>query len=387
MNKILECVREEEKRQATTIPLIASENFAYDEVRQVMGSGLMNKYAEGYPGRRYYQGNKFVDEIETETIRLACEVFGFKHANVQAYSGSPANMAVLMALATPGETIAGLKLSAGGHLTHGHPGVTFSGKYFKSVQIEVDTEGKIDRQQAEELILKEKPKVIFFGTTSYPWQLDFAWMGELADRVGAYLVADIAHISALVATGLHPNPVPYAHVVTMTTHKQLRGPRGAIIGITEKGVSFAKSSGILNLPQLIDRAVFPGLQGGPHMETVAGIGICLQKAQEPEFKTYAKNILENAIILASELKKQGLKVFGTENHLMVVDCGLGKGKEVAVKLEEAGIVVNANNIPHEQAKPFSPSGIRLGTSAVTTMGMGKKEMIEIARKIAGVIKS
>lgn len=370
----------EQSRQAKTIPLIASENFAYPEVMEIVGSCLMNKYAEGYPKKRYYQGNEIIDQIETETIDLAKKVFGFEAANVQPYSGSPANSAVLMALAKPGETIAGLKLSSGGHLTHGHPAITFSGSFFRSVQFEVDLQGRIDKQQAEKLILEEKPKVIFFGTTSYPYVLDFEWMSKLADMVGAYLVADIAHISALVACGLHPNPVPWADVVTMTTHKQLRGPRGAIIGITKHGLE--KDN---DLAKKIDRAVFPGLQGGPHMETIAGIGVCLQKALQPEFKIYAKQILKNAKILERVFRKANLSVYGSENHLLVLGVGEGKGREVAQKLEEARIVVNANSIPHDRSKPFDPSGIRIGTPAVTSLGMSEVEMEMIGGWVVGLI--
>lgn len=379
-NLFSDLLLQEKNRQATTIPLIASENFAYPEVQKIVGSCLMNKYAEGYPGKRYYQGNKVIDQIETQTVQLAKDIFGFEAANVQAYSGSPANSAVLMALAGEGEKIAGLKLSAGGHLTHGHPKVTFSGSFYDSVQMEVDSCGRIDKKFAEELILREKPRVIFLGTTSYPYFLDFEWMAGLAEKVGAYLVADIAHISALVIAGLHPNPMAWADVVTMTTHKQLRGPRGAIIGVSKKGL--AKDP---DLAKKIDRAVFPGLQGGPHMETVAGIGVCLQRAKTEEFRAYAQQIIGNAKALETTLRKSGLAVFGTENHLMVVGVGEGRGRIAAEKLEEAGLVVNANSIPWDRAKPFSPSGIRLGTPAVSSLGMKEQEMELVGQWVADLI--
>lgn len=381
MDKIFNLIEEEDKYQKETVRLIPSENFASENVKKALGSCLTNKYAEGYPGRRYYQGNKFVDEIENLAIERGKKIFGVEHINVQPYSGSPANGAVLMALVDPGEKICGMKLSAGGHLTHGHPNITFSGKFFTSVQYDVDEEGKIDYEKLRELVLVEKPKLIFAGTTAYPWILDWKKFGEIADEVGAWLVADISHIAGLVVGGVHPSPVDYVHIITSTTHKSLRGPRGAIIGVTKKGLEKD-----IDLAKKIDKAVFPGLQGGPHMNNIGAMAVAFAEADTLEFKKYSKQIVKNAKALAETLKNEGLKVFGTENHLMVVDCGEGRGKEVAVKLEEAGIIVNANTIPHDSAGPFKPSGIRLGTPAMTTMGYVEKDFETLGTKIAGIIK-
>lgn len=380
MSKIFELLEKEQERQRCTISLIASENIVYPEVLRLEGSCLVNKYAEGYPGKRYYQGNKIMDEIEVLAIENTKKVFGLAHANVQPYSGSPANSAVLMALCQPGDTIMGLRLSAGGHLTHGHPEVSFSGRFFKSIQFDVDKEGRIDYGEVEKLVDQTRPKVIFFGTTSYPYTLDFEQMGRIADKVGAYLVADISHIAGLVATGLHPDPVPHVHLVTTTTHKMLRGPRGAIIGVTQKGLGKDPE-----LAKKIDRAIFPGMQGGPHMSTIAGIAYTMERAGGQDYKEYCAQILKNSKALYEELKKAGLKVWGGENHLMVVDCGFERGREVAVKLEEVGLIVNANNIPHDLAKPFKPSGIRIGTPAATSMGLVETDMVAIAKKIINVI--
>lgn len=380
-DKIFKLIEEEEKYQKETVRLIPSENFASEEVKKVLGSCLTNKYAEGYPGRRYYQGNKIVDEIENLAIERGKKLFGVEHLNVQPYSGSPANGAVLMALVEPGEKICGMRLSAGGHLTHGHPKVTFSGKFFNSVQYDVDEEGKIDYEKLRELVKAEKPKLIFAGTTAYPWILDWKKFAEIADEAGAWLVADISHIAGLVVGRVHPSPVPYVHVVTSTTHKSLRGPRGAIIGVTKKGLE--KDA---DLAKKIDKAVFPGLQGGPHMNNIGALAVAFAEADSPEFKKYAEQIIKNAKVLAETLKREGLRVFGTENHLMVVDCGLGKGKEIAVRLEENGIIVNANTVPHDEAGPFKPSGIRMGSPAMTTRGYVEKDFEALGVKIAGLIK-
>jgi len=385
MDKIFDLIEQEEIYQNDTIRLIPSENFVSENVKRALASGLTNKYAEGYPGKRYYQGNKIVDEIENLAIERGKKLFGVEHLNVQSYSGSPANAAVLMALLEPGDKICGMKLSAGGHLTHGHPKITFSGKYFNSVQYDVDENGIIDYKKLREMVMMEKPKLIFAGTTAYPWILDWKKFGEVAESVGAWLVADISHIAGLVVGGVHPSPVDFAHIVTSTTHKSLRGPRGAIIGVTKLGISFAKGFGILDLGKLIDRAVFPGLQGGPHMNTIAAMAVAFAEAETPEFKKYAQQIVKNAKALAESLKSKGLKVFGTENHLMVVDCGFERGKEVAVKLEEVGIIVNANTIPHDKAGPFKPSGIRIGTPAMTTKGYLEADFEALGAKIAGII--
>lgn len=381
MDKIFDLIEEEKRYQEETIRLIPSENFASEEVKKVLGSCLTNKYAEGYPGKRYYQGNKIIDEIENLAIERGKKLFGVEHLNVQPYSGSPANGAVLMALVEAGEKICGMRLSAGGHLTHGHPKVTFSGKFFNSVQYDVDEEGRIDYENLRELVKTEKPKLIFAGTTAYPWILDWKKFAEIADEVGAWLVADISHIVGLVVGGVHPSPVPYVHVITSTTHKSLRGPRGAIIGVTKKGLERDA-----DLAKKIDKAVFPGLQGGPHMNNIGALAVAFAEADSPEFKKYAEQIVKNAKVLAETLKKEGLRVYGTENHLMVVDCGLGRGKEIAVKLEENGIIVNANTIPHDEAGPFKPSGIRLGTPAMTTRGYVEKDFEALGVKIAGLIK-
>ena len=380
--QIRDLIKKEEERQQNLVHLIPSENFASDEVRIALGSCLTNKYAEGYPGRRYYQGNEFVDQIENLAIERGKKVLGVEHLNVQPYSGSPANSAVQMALLEQGDKICGLKLSAGGHLTHGHPKITFSGKFFESVQYDVEEDGRIDYEKLEKLVLEEKPKMIMAGTTAYPYILDFKRFGEIADKVGAWLVADISHIAGLVVGGVHPSPNEYVHLVTSTTHKSLRGPRGAVIGITKKGLE--KDA---DLAKKIDRAVFPGLQGGPHENQIAALAVAFGECDMPEFKEYALQIVKNSKALAESLRKNGLKVFGTENHLMVVEVGFEKGKDAAVKLEENGIVVNANTVPHDQAGPFKPSGIRIGTPAMTTRGWKEKEFEELGNKIAGIIKS
>lgn len=380
--QIRDLIKKEEERQQNLVHLIPSENFASDEVRMALGSCLTNKYAEGYPGRRYYQGNEFVDQIENLAIERGKKVLGVEHLNVQPYSGSPANSAVQMALLEQGDKICGLKLSAGGHLTHGHPKITFSGKFFESVQYDVEEDGRIDYDKLEKLILEEKPKMIMAGTTAYPYILDFKRFGEMADKVGAWLVADVSHIVGLIVGGVHPSPNDYAHIITSTTHKSLRGPRGAVIGVTKKGLE--KDA---DLAKKIDRSVFPGMQGGPHENNIAALAIAFGEADTPEFKDYAAQIVKNAKALAESLRKNGLNVFGTENHLMVVEVGLEKGKEAAVKLEENGIVVNANTIPHDTASPFRPSGIRIGTPAMTTRGWKEKEFEELGNRIAGIIKN
>lgn len=383
-DKIIELIELEEVRQRNTLMLIPSENYTYPEVREAVGSWLMHKYSEGYAGKRYYQGNKYIDDIERIAVERAKDLFGVPHANVQPYSGSPANEAVYMALAKPGSKIMGMNLKVGGHLTHGHPEITFSGKYYKSVQFGVNPDGKLDYKKIAKLAKKEVPKVMLIGTTAYPLAFNWEKFSEIADSAGAWLVADISHVAGLVVAGNYPSPVKYAHVITTTTHKSLRGPRGAIILVTNKGIE--KDS---ELPTKIDRAVFPGMQGGPHNNTTAGIAITLKKANTREFSEYGKQIVINAKILASELKRSGLKLYagGTECHLLVVDLtplGLS-GNVVAEALEVAGIVVNRNSVPNDPMPPYYPSGIRLGTPAITTKAMGKKEMKKIADWIAGVI--
>lgn len=380
MDKVLSLIKQEEKRQAETLMMIPSENYASKAVRDAVGSVFSNKYSEGYPGKRYYQGNKVVDEIEKLAVEQAKKLFTVPHVNIQPYSGSPANSAVLFALAELGDTIMGMKLAAGGHLTHGHPDITFSGKYFRSVQFGLDKDGLFDYKAIAKLAEKEKPKVMIIGTTAYPLAFNWKKFGQIADSIGSWLVADIAHVAGLIVAKTYPSPVQYAHLITTTTHKTLRGPRGAMIMVTQKGLKKD-----LCLGDRIDRAVFPGLQGGPHDNTTAGIAQALYEASQPSFKKYGQQIVKNAKVLAGELKKGGLTLVadGTESHLMVVDLRplSLSGNIVAEALEIAGIVVNRNSVPNDTMPPFYPSGIRFGTPGLTTRGMKEKEM----RKIAGWI--
>lgn len=381
MDKRIEKLIElEEKRQRETLMLIASENYASPAIRKAQCSMLNNKYSEGYPEKRYYQGNEFIDQIEKIAIERAKKIFNVQYVNVQCYSGSPANAAAIMAMVNPGETIMGLKLSGGGHLTHGHPKVTFSGKFFNSVQYDVDENGLIDYDEVEKLALEHKPKLMVIGTTAYPRILDFKRFSEIAKKIDAYVLADISHIAGLVVGGVHPSPVPYVHVVMTTTHKTLRGPRGAMLLVTQKGLDKDP-----DLVKKIDRAVFPGLQGGPHNGTTAGIAIALAEAGSLKFKKYAQQIVKNAKVLSQELIKYGFQLTtgGTDNHLMVVDLRNKNisGKQFAVDLEKAGLVLNYNSVPHDTNPPANPSGIRLGTPAVTTRGMKEKEMKQIAKWI------
>ena len=384
MDKILELIKKEEKRQAETLMMIPSENYTYPEVREAVGSILMHKYSEGYSGARYYQGNKIVDDIERLAVERAKKLFGTPHANVQPYSGSPANSAVYFALVNPGETVMGMQLKVGGHLTHGHPDITFSGKYFRSVQFGVDEDGRLNYSKIAKFAKVEKPKLMLIGTTAYPLAFDWKKFSEIADSIGAWLVADISHVIGLIVAGAYPSPINYAHVITSTTHKTLRGPRGAIIWVTNKGL---KKDPVL--PSKIDRAVFPGLQGGPHNNTTAGIAVALEKAEMPEFKKYGKQVVKNAIALGVALIMGGLSLYGdgTESHLVVVNLmplGLS-GNVVAEALEIAGVVVNRNSVPNDPMPPFYPSGIRLGTPAITARGMKEKEMEQIAEWILKVI--
>lgn len=384
-DSIFDLIAKEEKRQQETLMLIPSENYTYPEVRKVVGSVLMHKYAEGYPGKRYYQGMEFVDQIEILTQERAKKLFGVPHANVQPYSGSPANAAVYFALLNPGETLMGLKLAHGGHLTHGHQ-VSFSGKYFKSVQYELDSSkpGWFDFEKIREIAKEERPKIIIVGTTAFPRILPWEEFSKIADEVGAYLLADISHIAGLVVGGVHPSPVPYADIITTTTHKTLRGPRGAMILVTEKGLG--KDS---DLGKKIDKAVFPGLQGGPHLHTIAGIAIALRQAQGKPFQKYAQQVVKNAQALAQTLASGGFDLVtgGTDNHLMLIDLSaLGiDGKTAAEKLEKQGIVANKNAIPNDTNPPSRPTGLRLGTPAVTTRGMKEPEMKEIGKMIKEVL--
>lgn len=384
--EIFKLIKLEEKRQKDGLVLIPSENYASVAVREASGSVLTNKYSEGYPGKRYYSGNQFIDQVEILTQERTKKLFGVPYVNVQPLSGAPANQAVYFALCKPGETVMGMELSSGGHLTHGAP-PNFSGRLYKIVayQVELKT-GRIDYEQARSLAKKFKPRIIWTGATAYPRLFDWKKFAEICDEVEAYHVADIAHYAGLVAGGSYPTPVPYAHLITTTTHKTLRGPRGAMIMITKKGL--AKDS---DLPAKIDKAVFPGLQGGPHDHTTAAIAVCLKEAESLAFKKYVQQIVKNAQVLAEELAKSDFDLVsgGTDNHLILVDLtskGV-TGRQAQEALETAGIFVNKNTIPGETRSPFNPSGIRLGTPAVTTRGMKEKEMRQIVQWILEVISN
>ncbi len=384
MTKVQDLIEQEVKRQEETLMMIPSENYASKAVREAVGSVLMNKYSEGYPHKRYYQGNVVADEVEILAEELAKKLFKVPFVNVQPYSGSPANAAILFALLDHGDKIMGLKLSSGGHLTHGHPDITFSGKYFKSVQFGTKDDGIIDYGEVEKLAKIEKPKLMIIGTTAYPRIFDWKQLRNIADSVGAWFVADVSHVSGMILAGSYPSPVPFADVVMTTTHKTLRGPRGAMILVTDRGIKRDPE-----LPSKIDRAVFPGLQGGPHDNTTAGLAQALMEAETPAFKAYGKQIVENAKILAQELKNGGLTLVtgGTECHLMVVDLRPLKlsGNVVAEALEASGIVVNRNSVPNDPMPPFVPSGIRLGTPGLTTRGMKEGEMKVVAGWILEVV--
>lgn len=385
-DEVFNLISQETSRQKEKIGLIPSENIVSPAVSEALASCLSNKYAEGYPKRRYYEGNQLIDQLEILAQERIKQLFAVPHVNVQPYSGSPANSAVQFALLETGESLMGLALSAGGHLTHGHPQVTFSGKFFNSVSYGLDNEAKIDFVALRELALQHRPKLIIAGTTAYPFTLDFAKFREIADEVGAYLLADISHITGLVLAGEHPSPVPYAHIVTTTTHKTFRGPRGAMIMVTAEGLQKDPE-----LVDKIDKAVFPGLQGGPHNATTAAIAVAAAEALRPEFKVYGQQIVKNARALAAALKKEGLKLVGdgTDNHLILVDLtpfGLGFGTQVAFALDVAGIYANRNTIPAEPMSPFYPSGLRLGTPLVTTRGMKEAEMTKIAQWIGRVVR-
>ena len=369
----------EHERQVQNIELIASENYASRAVRECSGSLMTNKYAEGYPGKRWYHGCDFVDTAEQIAIDRAKKLFGAEHANVQPHSGSTANQAVYFAVLEPGDTILSLSLAHGGHLTHGMP-TNFSGKFYNIVHYGVDKESEqMDYDEIQQLAEEHRPKLILAGASAYSRIIDWKKMRATADAVGAYLMADMAHIAGLVAAGCHPNPVPYCEFVTTTTHKTLRGPRGGLILCQER---FAKD---------IDKQIFPGVQGGPLMHTIAAKAVCFGEALKPEFKTYQEQVVKNAQTLASELEKQGLRIVsgGTDNHVMLVDLNPidMTGKEASGILDEAKITVNKNGIPFDTKSPFVTSGIRLGTPAVTTRGMKEAEMVKIAEFIGRLLKS
>ncbi|AZM48244.1 serine hydroxymethyltransferase [Streptomyces sp. WAC 06738] len=366
-------VAAEEQLQTDTLRLIPSENYVSAAVLEATGTVLTNKYSEGYPGKRYYEGQQNIDPIETLAADRANALFGSEHANVQPYSGSPANLAAYLAFAEPGDTVMGMSLPHGGHLTHGWS-VSVTGKWFRGVQYTVGREdGRIDFDEVRDLARAERPKIILCGGTAIPRTIDFAAFGEIAREVGAVLVADVAHIAGLIAGGAHPSPVPHADVVTTTTHKTLRGPRGAMI------LTRAEHA------RAIDRAVFPGLQGGPHNHTTAAIAVALHEAAQPSFREYAAAVVANAKELAARLAERGFSLVsgGTDNHLILIDL-TGKevpGKVAAKALDRAGLVVNYNTVPYDPRKPFDPSGVRLGTPSLTSRGLGTAEMAQVAEWI------
>lgn len=376
--EVAAAIDQEIGRQNDHIELIASENFVSKAVMSAMGSPLTNKYAEGYPGKRYYGGCEYVDVVETLAIERAKELFGCTYANVQPHSGAQANMAVFFALLQPGDTVMGMNLAHGGHLTHGSP-VNMSGSYFHIVPYGVNDDGFIDYEQVEAIAKECKPKMIIAGASAYARKIDFKRFREIADMVGAYLMVDMAHIAGLVAAGLHQSPIPYAHVTTTTTHKTLRGPRGGMILSSEEFATEMK----------LNKAVFPGIQGGPLMHVIAAKAVCFKEALDPGFKEYAKNIVDNAQALAEGLTKRGFHIVsgGTDNHLMLVDLQNKNvtGKEAEHLLDAANITCNKNTIPNDPASPFVTSGIRLGTPAITTRGMKVEDMDKIAEAIALVI--
>lgn len=378
-SEIAEAIQLEINRQKENIELIASENFVSPAVMAAMGSQLTNKYAEGYPGKRYYGGCQYVDIVENLAIERAKKLFGCEYVNVQPHSGAQANMAVFQAFLKPGDTFMGMNLDHGGHLTHGSP-ANFSGKVFHCVPYGVNEEGFIDYDKVREIALECKPKLIVAGASAYCRTIDFKRFREIADEVGAYLMVDMAHIAGLVAAGLHPSPIPYAHVTTTTTHKTLRGPRGGMILSSAEAAEKFK----------FNKSVFPGIQGGPLMHVIAGKAVCLKEALDPSFKTYAENVVKNAQALCNGLMNRGFDIVsgGTDNHLMLVNL-ISKGvtgKEVEKLLDAANITCNKNTIPNDPASPFVTSGIRLGTAAVTTRGFNEADMDIVADAIAMLVE-
>ena len=379
-SEIADAIKAEMERQNSHIELIASENWVSKAVMAAMGSPLTNKYAEGYPGKRYYGGCQCVDVVENHARDRAKELFGCEYANVQPHSGAQANLAVFFAMLEPGDKVMGMNLDHGGHLTHGSP-VNISGKYFNIVSYGVNEEGVIDYDNVREIALRERPKLIVAGASAYARTIDFKKFREIADEAGAYLMVDMAHIAGLVAAGLHPSPIPYAHVTTTTTHKTLRGPRGGMILCNQEAADKFN----------FNKAVFPGIQGGPLEHVIAGKAVCFKEALQPEFKEYQQQILKNAQALCKGLQSRGVKIIsgGTDNHLMLVDLRDEEvtGKELERRLDEAHITCNKNTIPNDPRSPFVTSGVRLGTPAVTTRGMVEEDMDVIAEGIALVIKS
>jgi glycine hydroxymethyltransferase len=387
--EVAEIIFSELKRQKEGLELIPSENYVSESVLEAMGTILTNKYSEGQPFKRYYGGNEWIDAVENLAVERAKKLFGVAHVNVQPYSGSPANLAVYMATCNPGDTIMGHGLTDGGHLTHGF-NMSATGIFYKGIPYHVRENGYLDMEEFRKLAHEHKPKLIWCGASAYSREIPFEEFSEVADEIDAYLAADIAHIAGLICGGVHTSPVPYVHIVTTTTHKTLRGPRGAMIMVTEKGLQKDPE-----LAKKIDKCVFPGLQGGPHDSTTAAIAAALGEASKPEFKEYAKQVVKNSQTLAENLMKGKLKIVtnGTDNHLMVVNLtpfGIGMGIFAEKALDLAGITLNKNTIPKEPSSPFYPSGIRLGSPAITSRGMKEEEMKIIAKcivKIVNEIKS
>lgn len=376
-SKVFKLISQEAHRQKYGLEMIPSENYVSEDVLRALGSILTNKYSEGFPGRRYYGGNEFIDKIENYAADLAKKLFGVPAAFIQPYSGSPANMAITMAVCEPGDVIMGLALSSGGHLTHGAK-LNFSSIFYKAVNYTVGDDWKINFEELENLAIKNKPKLIWVGTTAYPFKLDYKKFRKIADKVDATLVADISHITGLIIGGQHESPVSYVDIIMTTSHKTLRGPRGAIILVTDRGLKRDPE-----IKAKIERAIIPGIQGGPHNHQTAAIAVSLEEASKPSFKKYAAQVAKNAAVLAKEL--------GTvsETHLVLLgltNYGYGMGYQAQYALEEAGITVNKNTIPAEPASPFYPSGIRLGTPALTTRGMKEKDMVKIAGWIKRVLE-
>jgi glycine hydroxymethyltransferase len=380
---------QELSRQRKGLELIPSENFTSLAVLEALGSVLTNKYSEGYPGKRYYGGNKFIDQIEDMARTRAKELFGVEHVNVQPYSGSPANQAAYFALLKPGDTVLGMELAQGGHLTHGYK-LNFSGRYYQAVSYGVDPKTHLlDYAAIRQVALATKPKLIVCGATAYPRQIDFAAFRAIADEVQAYLLADISHIAGLVVAGIHPSPIPYADIVMTTTHKTMRGPRGAMLlvpRVVDRLHDIHHPDSKRNLAELIDAAIIPGLQGGPHNHQTAAIAVCLKEAAQPEFKTYGRQIVTNAQALAKTLTAKGFKLItgGTDNHLLLIDLapqGL-TGKQAEQILDSVNVTVNKNLIPYDSRSPLDPSGIRLGTPALTSRGFNETDMAQVGEIIA-----
>lgn len=379
-SEVASAIRQEIDRQNSHIELIASENWVSKAVMAAMGSPLTNKYAEGYPGKRYYGGCECVDIVEELAKQRACELFGCEYVNVQPHSGAQANMAVFFAMLKPGDTVMGMNLAHGGHLSHGSP-ANFSGAYFNIVPYGVNDDGVIDYEEVRRIALEAKPKLIVAGASAYARIIDFRRFREIADEVGAYLMVDIAHIAGLVAAGVHPSPIPYAHVTTTTTHKTLRGPRGGMI----------MSSNEIAKQFNFNKAVFPGIQGGPLMHVIAAKAVCFKEALQPEYKVYQENIVKNSKALCAGLMSRGINIVsgGTDNHLMLVDLrGTGiTGKAMEKLLDDANITCNKNAVPNDPESPFVTSGVRLGTAAVTSRGMNEADMDRIAEAIALMVQS